>query len=176
MPVSKSKRMIDFDVCFKGETHHCSLKSKSVAWDKINMDWSTPHSGSLPGYQFAEDQAVQDQVRAHIRSPWSSDFYPITWKEEPPSGEVGIAVVLESPHEDEYDLVSRAPLAPLNNIASRCKFLRRIGDILNHIAAKGIAIPEGDVVLCNPVPYQASLARLYKVRQPYPINQITKEV
>ncbi len=171
-----SKRTIHFDVCFKGETYQCSLRSRSAQWNKIDMLWPESHSGYLPEYQFAEDQVVQDQVRAHIRGPWSSNFYPITWKEERPSGEAGIAVVLESPHEDEYDSVSRAPLAPLNNINSRCKFLRRIGDILNHVAAKGITIPEGDVVLCNPVPYQASLARLYKVREPYPIDQITKEV
>lgn len=140
------------------------------------MEWPEPNSGRLPAYQFAEDQVVQDQVRAYIRGPWRSDSYPITWKEEPPSGQVGIAVILESPHESEYDPVSYAPLAPLNNLDSRCKFLRRIGDILNRIAELGVTIPQGDVVLCNPVPYQASLARLYRVRRPYPLEQITQEV
>lgn len=174
MPVPERK--IDFDVRFKGETYHCSLKSKSAEWDEISVSWSATHSGRLPEYQFAEDQVMQDQVRAHIRGPWSSGVYPITWKEEPPSGEVGIAVILESPHEREYDPVSRAPLAPLNNVDSRCKFLRRIGEILDHVAADGVAIPEGDVVLCNPVPYQASLARLYSEPQPYPLDQVTKGV
>lgn len=65
-------------------------------------------------------------------------------------------VVLESPHRDEYS-ATFSPLGPLQNRESRKRFYRHIRSLCREIGGLTTGV---EIVLCNPVPYQASLARM----------------
>jgi hypothetical protein len=74
-----------------------------------------------------------------------------------------IVIVLESPHFYEYRSTPDGecePLAPLNKPESRTRFNGHIERLVSKIRANSRS--QTDIVLCNPVPLQASLAHLMK--------------
>lgn len=74
----------------------------------------------------------------------------------------GILLILESPHKDEYIRQSFTPVGPLQKDD---KFKRHLRSVLDAVrTSMGIAVPNGDIVFCNPVQYQASLAQLFPSR------------
>lgn len=168
---------VTFDVEFDGQ-HYPNNIIRSSSWEWQNLAQfpvgatKRPVPIRLPDSQFSADQVMPDQVRA----TWNGPKMPMSWNESRAAGTAGTVVILESPHIDEYDPNTRRPIAPLNNQSARANFQSLLGKVLGKIAAKGVTIPHGNIVLCNPVPYQASLARLYRAPRVLPWPQIRNRV
>ena len=70
-----------------------------------------------------------------------------------------IVITLESPHRSEYSLMGFIPRMPLSDPQSKSHLYQFLPDLIRDIGG----LPDGtEVVLCNPVPYQASLDRIMK--------------
>lgn len=68
-----------------------------------------------------------------------------------------MVITLESPHRSEYALPDFSPLLPLSDPGSRSHLNQFLPDLIRDIGG----LPDTtEVVLCNPVPYQASLDRI----------------
>lgn len=131
--------------------------SKHWQWGHL-IDPSHVSEGTItiPGSQFHDDKRVKDICRAVWQDGQVVDTQ---WRHR--TGRGGIVVILESPHKDEYTKdESFEPLIPLNGTRSVQRFFLHLGEILGAIARQGVTIPNGDVVLCNPVQWQTSLHRL----------------
>lgn len=108
----------------------------------------------VPPDQLLWDKRVLDEV-AYV---WKGNILvPVGTTVEVRLPKPGCLVVsLESPHRCEYSL-DFEPEGPLRDEGSRHNFIIFLPDLIRKI--KGIA-EDTEIVLCNPVPYQASLARL----------------
>lgn len=117
----------------------------------------------VPTDHFLWSRRVNDEV---VLTRRGRDFIetPETWAEEVPIPNCAV-VVLESPHRCEYAVVGGqfSPVGPLRNVQSRNRFLAHIQPLL---AARGLLQNCGGVILCNPVPYQASMDRLMEPDTP----------
>lgn len=112
---------------------------------------------NVPEDHFSWDRRVRDEIALTLQqrvglpiplTPVDDDLPPLNC----------VVVVLESPHRDEYVLEPGlfAPIGPLRNANSRQRFNQRFGDLLADFGP----LPDGtQVVLSNPVPYQASMDR-----------------
>jgi hypothetical protein len=113
----------------------------------------------IPADHFAWDKRVVDEV---VRVKRNNQLVP---PENLSAADIGSVrpgcwiLVLESPHHDEYYFVENEflPVGPLRNPDTLRKFHKHIDNLCREIGQ----MPEGTaLVLCNPVPYQASLDRL----------------
>jgi len=108
----------------------------------------------IPADQFMWRNRIRDEIVLIFRE---GKFVPARrrYAGSPPRPGCWI-VVLESPHRDEYS-ATFSPLGPLQNRESRKRFYRYIRSLCREIGGLTNGV---EIVLCNPVPYQTSLARL----------------
>lgn len=107
--------------------------------------------------QFRAAKAVKDQVAGRRKADGTLAFFDKkSYNHFTRPG--GIVILLESPHKGEYDDKFKR-IAPLQ---SRELFKDHLAEVLKEVARHGADIPHGDITLCNPVRYQASLHRLIK--------------
>lgn len=146
-------------VKYKGRTQ----KGRGQWADLDRVSWSGS-SLSLPSHQFLYTTKVEDVVRAQWNGGVPIWQAPGTSHPVPRKG--AIVVVLESPHEDEYDYTGGRfrPIEPLMDGASnkrlKCHLIRLV---LAAAASKQIKLKDDlDVVLMNPIQFQTSIHRLVR--------------
>lgn len=138
------------------------FKRNTLQWSNIEGAYRNGNSITIPQTRFSLDKQVKDEIAGW----WQGGSFHaartlIAEKTCPSPG--CIVVVLESPHFHEYGFASNGewkPLAPLNKPGSRTRFDEHIGRLVSKIRPN--TRPRADIVLCNPVPLQASLAHLMK--------------
>jgi hypothetical protein len=70
-----------------------------------------------------------------------------------------IVLLVESPHKHEFDNVTGTPLRPLNNPRTRQSVRDRLKNVIKDASAiLNISLRDSDIVIVNPVQFQASLA------------------
>jgi hypothetical protein len=125
---------------------------------------------TIPADQFRDDRRVKDACRAVWR-----DGAVIDREARQYTSPGGTVVILESPHKDEYSKDGTfEPLIPLNGTRSTQRFFQFLGPIFEAIEARGGTVPEGDVILCNPIQWQTSLHRITKAN--FLVSEIRDEV
>lgn len=110
----------------------------------------------LPPDQFLWQKRVADAV-VHVWKDGSlvAIDEQVTNSRRPKPG--CMVITLESPHRVEYALPDFSPLLPLSDPGSRSHLSQFLPDLISDIGG----LPDmTEVVLCNPVPYQASLDRI----------------
>lgn len=137
-------------------------------WDDLEQVRWSGNSLAIPSHQFSYTTKVEDVVRA----VWNGGV-PV-WRApgtvpapRPTPGMGAIVVVLESPHEDEYDYSGGQfrPIEPLADESSnkrlRCHMVRLA---LAAAAAKQVQLRDDvDIVLVNPIQFQTSIHRLVRL-------------
>lgn len=136
---------------------------RSRQWDCLES--RCYHEGRIiiPPEQFAYSKKVPD-VRRWRYTPGE----PLRQLQpDEPTLSTVVALNLESPHLHEYS-ADFEPIEPLMNPRSNTRVRKYLPDMLGdheHLAAilgqPGFRLPEADVVLINPIPYQTSLVRLW---------------
>jgi hypothetical protein len=132
----------------------------TVEWSHLKQEYRARDVICVPYERLALDTRVDDEI-AGICSTKKFSRGRLTIDNSNHPRQRCVVVVLESPHFHEYrqdDRHTLTPVAPLNNPTSRGKFEGQIRRIIAKVisGAKGTV----DVVLCNPVPLQASLAHM----------------
>jgi hypothetical protein len=149
-----------------------------LAWTSGHWQWgelidATYRDGNgitIPGDQFCDDRRVKDACRA----VWQGGQI-VDREARPYINAGGTVVILESSHKDEYTKDGTfEPLIPLNGTRSTQRFFQYLGAIFGAIERQGGTVPEGDVILCNPIQWQTSLHRITKAN--FLVSEIRDEV
>lgn len=108
----------------------------------------------IPADQFSWRNRIPDEIALEFQD---GKFVPARRRYAGSAPRPGCwVVVLESPHRDEYS-AAFSPLGPLQKRESRRRFYRYIRSLCREVGGLTTGV---EIVLCNPVPYQASLARM----------------
>lgn len=139
--------------------------SGSAEWGKLQPQcFIAPDIIVIPPDQFDLSKKVPDERRWRYES--GKPLRRIQPGEAPL--DVVVALILESPHLHEYTPAFK-PIGPLMNPRSQTRVVRYLPDMLDDhtslaaaLRKPGFRLPAADIVLVNPIPYQASLVRLWK--------------
>ncbi|HEX8441939.1 hypothetical protein [Archangium sp.] len=152
------------EISFSVELNHRKRKRRFndpyrgwLRW--IHESYHTPEGAiNIPKTQFCT-QAKLDDITFNFKN---GNLEQVNRK--PRLG--GILLLLESPHSEEYDYDvmsgTMIPLEPLTGQRWRLRYLSLVlAAVADHWNLPNLT--DVDVTLCNPIPWQASLARLLKV-------------
>lgn len=138
--------------------------SRSQQWGCLEERCYQNGAVIIPADQFAYGKKVADVRRWRYAA---GEPLRRLEKGEPPL-ETVVALILESPHLHEYSPEFQ-PLEPLMNPRSNTRVVKYLPGMLKHqahlaavLGRPEFRLPAADIVLVNPVPYQASLVRLWR--------------
>ncbi|MDY7226985.1 hypothetical protein [Hyalangium rubrum] len=142
------------------ETHLADLEVTAPAWKYVQR-----HKRKLKVFgteHFGFDKRIDDMTVGRF---CSGKLELDELSHQPPHSVDTVVVVLESPHKNEYAL--RQPL-----VRSRDRLMRNVTLLC------GFYLPQkqADVIVCNPIQWQASLAEYYKFIQGEEPRDLLKSV
>lgn len=142
---------VQLPVSYSEDVRVVSFTHRSDEWENVDSRYVEDSEVRIPDRFAGSASRVEDEARHVIGE------HGVLLKETSPIRPGGVALVLESPHDKEFDRDLRA-IRPLNNASSERLLMRGLPQLLREAEAlSGIGFAGRQLVLVNSIQHQCSL-------------------